>query len=228
MAWLFLKAQGAPAVVSAIKIDAASGRVAESVNADVSRVETKEGGVEFTAKEKALPFPIDAAAKSLLEITTVESDLAQEMLTVTGLAAGIYEVRIDGNAIGRHTAADLAHGINLAFNEATPQYKQAQTVRNHNEQRRSFEAQACSLMNTRRSMQSRYKVNVDDPAAVQAHYDHFEDKKEYNAGMALNYIKNWPRYEELIQQVALHENNALAARAPVAHSYAVVPVSERK
>jgi len=228
MAWLFLKAQGAPAVVSAIKIDASSGRVAESVNADVSRVETKEGGVEFTAKEKALPFPIDAAAKSLLEITTVESDLAQEMLTVTGLAAGSYEVRIDGNAIGRHTAADLAHGINLAFNEATPQYKQAQTVRNHNEQRRGFEAQACSLMNTRRSMQSRYKVNVDDPAAVQAHYDHFEDKKEYNAGMALNYIKNWPRYEELVQQVTLHENNALAARAPVSHSYAVVPVSERK
>ena len=53
-------------------------------------------------------------------------------------------------------------------------------------------------MNTRRWMQSRYKVNVDDPIAVQSHYDHFEDKKEYNAGMALNYIKNWPRYENEI------------------------------
>jgi len=46
--------------------------------------------------------------------------------------------------------------------------------------------------------------------------------------MALNYIKNWPRYEELIQQVTLHENNALAARAPVPHRYEVAPVSERK
>ena len=83
-------------------------------------------------------------------------------------------------------------------------------------------------MNTRRWMQSHYKVNVDDPAAVQAHYDRLEDKKEYNAGMALNYIKNWPRYDELIQQVTRHENNALAARAPVPHSYAVVAASERK
>ena len=228
MAWLFLKAQGAPALVSAIRIDASSARAAESVNAEVSRVETKEGGVVFTARENALPFPIDAAAKSLLEIAPVESDLAQEMLTVTGLAAGSYEVRIDGSAVGRHTATELAHGINLAFNEATPQYKQAQTVRSHNEQRRNAEAQACSLMNTRRWMQSRYKVNVDDPVAVQAHYDRFEDKKEYNAGMALNYIKNWPRYEELVQQVTLHENNALAARAPVPHRYEVAPVSERK
>ena len=79
-------------------------------------------------------------------------------------------------------------------------------------------------MNTRRWMQSRYKVNVDDPAAVQAHYDRFEDKKEYNAGMALNYIKNWPRYEGLLQQVAAHERDALAGRAPVPHSYAVLPV----
>ena len=225
MAWLFLKTQGAPSIISKVTVSAADNKAPESVNAEVSGVEKKDGGIVFTLNEKALPFPIDPAAKSVLELLPVEKELAQEMLSVTGLADGNYEVRIDGVAVGRYLAADLESGINLAFNEATPQFKQAQTVRNHNEQRRNAEAQACSLMNTRRWMQSRYKVNVDDPAAVQAHYDHFEDKKEYNAGMALNYIKNWHRYEELLQQVKTHEQNAIASRAPVPHTYAVVPVT---
>ncbi len=228
MAWLFLKTQGAPSLVSKVTVDAAGGRTGNSVNAEVTGVEKKEGGVWFTVRETALPFPIDPAAKPLLELLPIEKDLAEETLAVTGLADGNFEVRIDGAAVGRYGAADLARGINLAFNEATPQFKQAQAVRGHNEQRRNAEAQACSLMNTRRWMQSRYKVNVDDPAAVQAHYDHFEDKKEYNAGMALNYIKNWPRYEELLKQVAEHERNAQAGRAPVPHSYAVVPVAAGK
>ena len=228
MAWLFLKAQGAPSLISKITVDAAGGHAAECMNAEVSGVEKKSGGVVFTVREKALPFPIDPAAKPLLELLPIKKDLAEEMLSVTGLADGHYEVRIDGAPVGRFTAADLALGINLAFNEATPQFKQAQEVRGHNEQRRNAEAQACSLMNTRRWMQSRYKVNVDDPIAVQSHYDHFEDKKEYNAGMALNYIKNWPRYEELLQQVAAHEKNALSGRVLVSHLYAVAPVAAGK
>lgn len=225
MAWLFLKAQGAPSIISKVTVSATGNQVPESLNAEVSGVERKDGGIAFTMKENALPFPIDPAAKSVLELLPIEKDLAQELFSVTGLADGTYEVRIDGTPVGRYTSGDLALGINLAFNEATPQFKQAQIVRSHNEQRRNAEAQACSLMNTRRWMQSRYKVNVDDPAAVQAHYDHFEDKKEYNAGMALNYIKNWPRYDELLNQVKSHEKNAIASRAPVPHTYAVVPVT---
>jgi hypothetical protein len=228
MARLFLKAQGATSLISRVTVDAASGHAAECVNADVSSVEKKAGGVVFTALEKALPFPIDPAAMPLLELLPIEKELAEEMLSVAGLADGNYEVRIDGVPVGRYTAADLARGVNLAFNEATPQFKQAQSVRGHNEQRRNAEAQACSLMNTRRWMQTRYKVNVDDPIAVQAHYDRFEDKKEYNAGMALNYIKNWPRYEELLQQVAAHERNALSGRVPVSHLYGVALVAGGK
>ena len=228
MAWLFLKTQGAPSIVSKVTVDAVSGDAADNVNAEVRSVEKKDGGVAFTVLEKALPFPLDPAAKSVMELLPIEKDLDQEMLSVTGLAEGSYDVRIDGVTVGRHMASELAHGINLAFNAATPQYKQAQSVRNYDEQRRNAEAQACSLMNTRRWMQIHYKVNVDDSAAVQAHYDHFEDKKEYNAGMALNYIKNWPHHGELLQQVTAHEKSAMASRIPVPHTYAVVPVGAVK
>jgi lysophospholipase L1-like esterase len=225
MAWLFLKAQGASAIVSKVTVDAAAGRAAENVNAEVTGVEKKDGGVAFTVLEKALPFPTDPAAKPVLEILPIEKELNQEMLAVSGLAKGPYELKIDGVVVAKGSAEDFAHGINLAFNEATPQFKQAQRVARLNEQRRSAESQACSLMNTRRWMQSHYKVNVDDPAAVQAHYDRFTDKKEYNAGMALNYIKNWSKYGDLLKQVTAHEKDALSVRTPVPHTYAVVPVA---
>ncbi len=227
MAWLFLKAQGAPAVVSSVKVDAAAGRAVESLNAGVTKVAKQAGGVAFTVLEKALPFPIDPAAKPVLGLLPIEKELNQELLAVSGLAEGTYEVRIDGAAVARHTAGELAHGINLALNEATPQFKQAQAVARHDEQRRNAEAQACSLMNTRRWMQGHYKVNVDDPAAVQAHYDHFTDKKEYNAGMTLNYIKNWKKYGALLQEVIAHEKDALSARVPVPHAYALVPAGSK-
>jgi lysophospholipase L1-like esterase len=225
MAWLFLKTQGAPSLVSKVVVDAAAGCATESVNAEVTAVGKADGGVTFTVLEKALPFPIDPAARPVLGLLPIEADLNQELLSVTGLADGRYELRIDGAAVGRHTAAELARGINLAFNEATPQCKQAQVVARHNAERRNAEAQACSLVNTRRWMQSHYKVNVDDPAAVQAHYDSFQDKTEYSAAMALNFIKQWSRYPDLLQTVTTQENEARESRKPGAHAYAVAPVA---
>lgn len=225
MTWLFLKSQGAPSIVSEVAVDAAAGRATENVNAKVTAVAKEDGGVAFTVLKKALPFPVDPATKSLLGLLPIETDLNQELLAVTGLANGLYEVQIDGVAVGRYTAKELARGINLAFNEATPQFKQAHTVARHNAQRRNAEAQACSLLNTRRWMQSYYKVNVDDPAAVRAHYEHFEDKTVYSAVMALRYINKWSQYSELRKQAAAHEEDALASRTPLPHTFAVVPVA---
>jgi lysophospholipase L1-like esterase len=223
MAWLFLKTQNAPSVVSKVTIDAAAGRATQCVHAEVTAVEKTQRGVRFTLLEKALPLAIDPAAKTVLELLPIEKDLNQEILAVTGLADGLYEVQIDGTAVGRHAAADLARGINLALNAATPQCKQAESVARHNEQRRNAESQACSLLNTRRWMQGHYKINVDDPVAVKKHYESFKDKSEYNAAMALNYIKKWPQYEALRKEVTSHEKDAMAIRRPVPHAYAIVP-----
>ncbi len=226
MAWLFLKAQGAPSIVSKVVVDAAAGSTTESVNAEVTDVAKKDSGVEFTVLENALPFPTDPSAKAVLALLPIEANLNQQLLSVTGLAPGNYELQIDGAAVGQYQAEELTSGINLAFNKATPQLAQAREVAQHNEQRRNAEAQACSLLNTRRWMQSYYKVDVDDPAAVQAHYDHFEDKKQYSAAMALRYIKRWPEYGDLQKQAASHEEDALTSRTPRPHAFAVAPVND--
>lgn len=227
MAWLFLKEQGVSPLVSSVTVDAAAGRVAACDNAEVSTVTKNAGGVTFTVHEKALPFPVDREAKAMLELLPIEKDLNQELLSVTGLTAGTYLLKIDGVEVGRYQAENLAKGINLAFNELTPQYRQAQQVAQRNERRRSAEVDGRGLLNTRRWMKSYYKIDVDDPAAVQAHYDRFEDKKSYNAAMALNYIKKWQSYNEIISQAAAYEKEMFENRAPVPHVYEVLPADSK-
>jgi lysophospholipase L1-like esterase len=222
MAWLFLKAQGAPAVVSKVAVDAAAGRATESVNAAVSDVARKAGGVAFTVLEKALPFPVPASAKPILALLPIEQDLNQELLSVSGLKPGTYELRVDGAALGQHTAEELSKGVNLAMNEAAPQFRQAQEVAKLNEARRSAEAQSRNLLSMRRSLEARRKIDPDSPAALQAFYDTLENKKDYTAVMLLNYIKNWPRRGEILKTAAECEKRALDLRKPVPHAYAVM------
>ncbi|MDP3849011.1 MAG: SGNH/GDSL hydrolase family protein [Luteolibacter sp.] len=228
MAWLFLKSQDAPSLVSHVKVDAAAGRVVAGDNAEVTAVVKRDGGVTFTVLAKALPFPVESAAGEMLALLPIGKDLNQELLEIGGLADGDYELKIDGTPVGRHTREELARGVNLAFNEATPQFKQAREVALHNERRRNAEVQARDLLNTRRWMQGHHKIDVEDPVAVRAYYDQFKDKQEYNALKALNYIEHWPQYGDFLKQMAAHEQEALASRMPVPRVYAVAPLAKTK
>ena len=55
------------------------------------------------------------------------SALNQEMLRVSGLAAGNYTLKIDGESVGDFSSEQLGQGINLA-EYATPMAKQAADV----------------------------------------------------------------------------------------------------
>ena len=222
MAWLFLKAQGAPSVVSTITVDAATGRALERANAEVTAVAKKAGGVSFTVLEKALPFPIHPKAKELLELLPIEKDLNQEMLFVSGLATGRYELKIDGAAVGQYSAEALAKGINLAFNGATPQYKQAQRVFWKNEEYWRSQQQKRNLVTLRWYMKNRLHIDVDNLEAVQAYYDKIPVKKNnWGAGMTLNYIKNWSRLSEIEKQSETLWTELDPLRKPVAHLYEI-------
>ncbi len=225
MAWLFLKEQGVPALVSRVTVDAAAQRVTAAENAEVTAVAAKEGGITFTVLAKALPLPVDGSAREILELLPVEKDLNQELLAVTALAQGTYVLKIDGVEAGRYPAEELARGINLGFNPLTPQFKQAQAVAARTERYRSAEVKGRDLLNTRRWMVSYYKIAVDDPAAVQAHYDHFEDKQSYSAIKALQYIREWSRYDAYVKEAAALEKEMFSNRAPQPHRYEIVPVS---
>jgi len=128
MAEALLRAWNAPALVSDVSIDAQSG-AAHAQNAKVEGVKTG-AAIEWNETEAALPMPLDPRDK-LLDLALKSSDfieaLDHENLRVSGLAAGTYELKIDGAPAGRFSGDELARGINLATMN-TPMLRQALEV----------------------------------------------------------------------------------------------------
>jgi len=217
MAWLFLRTQGAPALVSKVVFEAASGQVTESANATVSRLMINNGTWEFTVLEKALPFPVNNDATEMLTQLPIEQELNQEIVSFKGLAAGKYELLIDGTLVGRYSADDLSKGINLAFNTATPQYQQAQTVAQLNGVRHSNEVALRNYAAARWFLRQS-QVNPDDLAAVGVFTETKMNKTGYFEDMVLYYLKTWPERGLYVTKIIDLENKLFATRQPVAHT----------
>ena len=128
MAYLFLKGQQAPAVVSSVSINASASKVLNADNATVRELTARNNQVTFTLIEKALPYPVDKEQEPALAWVPFNDDLNREMLKVSGLAPGEYQLSIDGEAVRRFKSEELATGINLALEKNTPQARQAAGV----------------------------------------------------------------------------------------------------
>jgi lysophospholipase L1-like esterase len=131
MAAALLRAWGAPALVARVEIDAAAKAVAAVENAEVTGLAAAGGGLAWTQLDGALPLPVsfDDASTELAQKAGADLEgLDGEPLVVRGLAAGGYELKIDGQSIGRFTGDELARGVNLAT-RGTPQRRQAFTAR---------------------------------------------------------------------------------------------------
>ncbi len=227
MTYAFLKAQRLPRDVSRVVFDASSGRPAVQENAAVSDVHVGET-VAFTCTERALPFVVPAECKPALALVPFESELNQEMLAVRGLAEGRYELKIDGAAVGSYTAEIFAHGINLAENEATPQYAQAAEAMRLNAERTRTEVLLRHVAN-QYYMLSKAKIDVSDPAAVRAATDKRVQALQA-AGKPIDArLKAFVEYLEAPGRLEKHEAE-LAAKLtatcqPVAHHYVIARIA---
>jgi lysophospholipase L1-like esterase len=129
MAQALLKAWNAPAIVTAVEIDAATARVVKAENSKVSEL-INEGGLSWIQSDRALPMFLDMKDPALalaVQSSDVVETLNQQQLTVTGLPAPSYTLKIDDETISTFTKESLTKGVNLAT-LATPMMKQAQAV----------------------------------------------------------------------------------------------------
>jgi lysophospholipase L1-like esterase len=130
MAAALLRAWNAPAVVSAVEIDGAKATVIRGENAEVSALSRAAEGLTWTQVDRALPLPVnmtDPVIALAVRSSDIERSLNWQPLKVTGLTAGRYGLRIDGQSAGSFTGEQLAAGVNLAM-LSTPMAKQAADV----------------------------------------------------------------------------------------------------
>ncbi len=152
MAYLVLKAQGMSGLpVADIRIDARRKTIERAENCTVDGLDVgKDGYVGFTYLAQSLPYPLDTIARGGMEFKRPQSritdlipefqrEMNAEMLCVTNLKKGSYQLCIDDILIDTVTAEQLAEGINMADYMHTPQMQQARRLMTLNEDRWDME-----------------------------------------------------------------------------------------
>jgi lysophospholipase L1-like esterase len=120
MAFAILKGLGAPADVSAVRIDAAGPKLLGADGCQVADLRTGGGALEFTRHDEGLPFNYGIFYALNYRYVPVPDELNRYLLTVANLPAGKYEVTADGRSAGTFTADQLAAGVNIASTTPDP------------------------------------------------------------------------------------------------------------
>ena len=194
----------------------------------VDEIERDAGGADalsFTCTEKALPFPMTAEMRGVLDLVPFERDFNREILRIKNLKEGRYAVKIDGVEVGTWTAAELAEGVNLALNEKTPQYRQAAEAANICQRLWSGERMLRDFATRRRWMKMHYKVDPDAPGAVEGIIEKLladgKDEISYDVKTYRDYLKNWPRHAEFEAAVVKDRAALTEAVRPKAHRFEI-------
>jgi lysophospholipase L1-like esterase len=132
MAENLLKSWGAKPEVTFVRIDAGTKPAAQVSNTEVTELVKNANHLRWTQMDKALPLPLGPLdTDPILQLALTTSDLISaldmEILRVTSLPRGSYQLRIDGQEVGVFPAEQLAEGVNLALLE-TPMLEQARRV----------------------------------------------------------------------------------------------------
>jgi lysophospholipase L1-like esterase len=104
-------------------------------NGKAANVEITPDKISFTFKANALPWVVPADAVDGVKLTHAGHRYGQERLTCPGLKTGKYELKIDDQAVGAYTDAQLAFGVELEENEKAPDFQQALKVATINKER---------------------------------------------------------------------------------------------
>lgn len=129
MAYTFLKSQNLPSIVSKINIDSKAHKITKSENCTIDKLSINNEEIRFAVKENALPFPTTSNQVQGLQLVPFTNELNKELLQLSELKSGYYNLLIDDILIGKFSNDQLADGVNLALFSNTPQYQQALKVR---------------------------------------------------------------------------------------------------
>jgi lysophospholipase L1-like esterase len=129
MAATLAKSWGLSPIVSSVTIDASHTKVKASQNSHLENLAVKNGKLQWTQTDDALPLPLNLEDPMIKFVLSV-SDLAamdQQTLRVEGLPAANYGLKIDDRVVASFNRAQLSAGVNLAP-YSTPMQSQAKEV----------------------------------------------------------------------------------------------------
>ncbi len=135
-----MKAWNVDPVVSKVMISAKTRTVLQSNKTSVSGLSGDGGSLQWSQTDEAFPLPFNfdsALMNFLLSISDLDS-YDKEMLQVSELPEGFYQLIIDSTLVGTFSSTLLAMGVNLGTMK-TPMWQQARDYDEEIEQRSELE-----------------------------------------------------------------------------------------
>lgn len=220
MAYVFLKSQNADSIVSDVRFQ--NGRSICAINASVSNVAPlTDGGVAFDIKENALPLPLRKNGSELMQAELpIGDELSQELVTFY-VPDGNWMLSIDGAPVVTADANTWAKGVNLSFNEKTPQYAQAQRVATAILEHMDFgRLVGCGKWEWAEDFFKReLKGNANDPVARKAYIDSLPKRLEAQRPMLDIVSEYWGRKEDAYRRLEDGFAGLRKLATPVLHRY---------
>jgi lysophospholipase L1-like esterase len=229
MASEILTALEPKSLVSKIVIDAAEKHVKTQNNCEVNLKRIDNEFLIFDCKEFALPFPIPKTVASILDYTNFENHFNKQQFKVNHLKKGVYRLIIDNELIGSFSTRQLSQGVNLNTYKNTPQYQQAQEVKQLCETYRkvAFKLRVIPFIETR------FLRDFDGNKLYDNLTLHLENKLKDIAGKPFyNYMqKSMERYLETLPNKISLENQLKTIQdaiyvknKPIQHEWTIVKI----
>ncbi|NOY58393.1 MAG: SGNH/GDSL hydrolase family protein [Calditrichaeota bacterium] len=123
-----LGAMKAPRDVMSVRINAKTNQVDSTFGCSVDNVKTA-GGLFFIRHDQRLPMPVYPSVRStILKATDFYNQWNRDMLFVTDVDSGLYELHVDGKLIDIVPSDELESGLNLSRYALAPMMEQAYQV----------------------------------------------------------------------------------------------------
>jgi len=235
MAYLFLDQTGAPSDVWRLSIDAAKSAVISQTNCEAGGLECQEDRVTFSNRELALPWPFIEEAKAAYALVPITERLNQQILQISGLGAGRYDLAIDDAVVGTFSHDEMQRGVNLADNARTPQNGTGRELAALCAEHHSLG----SKLRTLRRVEIKHlaKVDLDDRAAVKAALENFIAEKEaakkdpeansgYYIKTARTYLEEIGNEATIKERMAVIEDEVYRLNRPRSYAYSLVEQKE--
>ena len=131
MATAFIQTINAPHVVAATAahLDPKAGwKVNVGPGGKATDIEGDADHLSFTSQEPCIPWILPADAALGYKISIAGHHYSNESLQIQGLAPGKYELKIDGDVVGKFPSSVLAYRVELQNFDKAPEYQQGLAV----------------------------------------------------------------------------------------------------
>ena len=181
-------------------------------NADVKDLVYSDGVISYTYTPDSLPMYVTdeyALCNDTYGIPVTDS-LNREIIKVTGLEEGTYDIVFNDVVVGSYSETELANGINIATLETNPSYIQSKTVYDLVNSKMAKDYILRNIAYVERSFWS--KVNLTDADACIEYFN--QNYASSTDGRFVAYPENKAKQAAAIQEIAELEASAKSAAKP--------------